>query len=191
MGRGREVILEGGKRPREERPIEGVNNADSGERIHLELTSSEPRHRKMGNGMEDNSNREDRVVTDGEKPLKGGCPWTNRSETRSAGPRRVTSRERQTRSVGKTAARRGSRPRERGWEGVGGTRRRKVPAWTAQAGKGGTVLRRGRGCGDHARFRVGRPCGRAGWRRAPRKRSEDCGGQAPNATAKSMRGGCA
>jgi len=100
VGRGREVILEGGKRPREERPIEGVNNAGSGERIHRKLTSSEPRRRKVENGMEDSSVREDRAATGGEKPLKGGCPWTNRPEIRLADPRRETSRARQTRSVG-------------------------------------------------------------------------------------------
>jgi len=33
VGRGREVILEGGKQPREERLVEGVNNVDGGERI--------------------------------------------------------------------------------------------------------------------------------------------------------------
>lgn len=56
MGRGREVFLEGGKRPGEERPFVGVNNADVGERIRsmsdmlgrkvrVELDSSNPRSR--------------------------------------------------------------------------------------------------------------------------------------------------
>jgi hypothetical protein len=108
VGRGREVILEGGKRPGEERPIVGVNNAGSGERIHLKLKSSEPRHRKVGNGMEDSSIREEWAATSGEKPLKGGYPWTNRSETWLANPRSELNRERQTRSVGEAAARRPS-----------------------------------------------------------------------------------
>ena len=122
MGRDREVILEGGKRPGEERPIVGVNNAGSGERIRLKLKSSEPRHRKVGNGMEDSWAREGPAATGGEKPLKGGCPWTNRHETWLANPRRVMNRERQTRSVGEAAARWWSWPRERGWECVVGTR---------------------------------------------------------------------
>jgi len=50
-----------------------VNNAGSGERIHLKLKSSEPRHRKVGNGMEDSGVREDQAATGGEKPLKGGA----------------------------------------------------------------------------------------------------------------------
>jgi len=133
VGRGREVILEGGERPGEERPIAGVNNAGSGERIHAKLTSSELRHRKMGNGREDSAAREGGAATGGEKPLKEGCPWTNRSETWSADPRRETNRTRQTRSVGTAAVRQSGRPRERGWECVGGTRRRRVPARTARA----------------------------------------------------------
>jgi hypothetical protein len=50
-----------------------VNNAGSGERIHLKLKSSEPRHRKVGNGMEDSWGREGPAATGGEKPLKGGA----------------------------------------------------------------------------------------------------------------------
>ena len=61
VGRGREVILEGGKRPGEERPFVGVNNANVGERIRSmsadrqqcvadtgQLKSSEPRHHLYG-----------------------------------------------------------------------------------------------------------------------------------------------
>jgi hypothetical protein len=61
VGRGREVILEGGKRPGEERPFVGVNNANVGERIRSmsadaqqcvtdtgQLKSSEPRHHLHG-----------------------------------------------------------------------------------------------------------------------------------------------
>lgn len=39
MGRGRKVILEGGKRPGEERPSDGVNNAGIGERIRTTALS--------------------------------------------------------------------------------------------------------------------------------------------------------
>jgi hypothetical protein len=63
-----------------------VNNAVVGERIRspvigaprgatrLEwLKSSEPRHRKVGNGRGDSRAREGPAATSGEKPLKGGA----------------------------------------------------------------------------------------------------------------------
>jgi len=86
------------------------------------LKSSEPRHRKVRNGMEDNVAREGRVATDGEKPLKGGFPWTIQSEKWLADLRRVSSRERQTRPAEGVTARLCRRPRERGLEDVAGTR---------------------------------------------------------------------
>jgi len=108
VGRGREVILEGEKRPGEERPFVDVNNVVVGERIRSmsdaaaarwqcdagQLKSSEPRHRKVGNGREDGTTREGLAAANGEKPLKGGCPWTIRHETRLADPRHARSRER-------------------------------------------------------------------------------------------------
>lgn len=120
MGRDREVILEGGKRPGEERPGDGVNNVDVGNasarasdigaarrwwcstsdidaarwRWSSTLKSSEPRHRKVGNGMEDGGIREGPAATGGEKPLKDGCPWTTQHETRLADPRHGKSRGR-------------------------------------------------------------------------------------------------
>jgi hypothetical protein len=46
--RGREVILEGGKQPGEERPAEGVNNVDDGERIRpSETLQGAVLHRKV------------------------------------------------------------------------------------------------------------------------------------------------
>lgn len=71
--------------------------------------------------MEDNAAREGRVATDGEKPLKGGYPRTIQSEKRLADLRRVSSRERQSRSVEGVAARSCWKPRERGLESVAGT----------------------------------------------------------------------
>jgi hypothetical protein len=53
--------------------------------MSLKLESSEPRHRKVGNGRGDSSIREDPAATNGEKPLKGGCPWTIQSEIWLAG----------------------------------------------------------------------------------------------------------
>lgn len=107
MGRGREVILEGGKQPGEERPFDGVNNVVVGERTREisevdaarqrcagELKSSEPRGRKVRNGKGDGSIREGRAATSGEKPLKGGCPWTIQSEIWLADPRDESSRGR-------------------------------------------------------------------------------------------------
>jgi len=112
VGQGREVILEGGKRPGEERPNAGVNNAIAGERIRSkvlrrrkawiteQLKSSKPKHRKMGNGREDSSIREGPAAASGEKPLKGGYPGTIRPERRSADSRHGRNRGRQPRSVG-------------------------------------------------------------------------------------------
>jgi hypothetical protein len=98
VGRGREVILEGGQRPREERPSGDVKTAKlvnasvcsesrarrlfgrlacQASRISRPLVwlkSSEPRRRKARNGMEDNAVREDSVAMDGEKPLKVRVP---------------------------------------------------------------------------------------------------------------------
>jgi hypothetical protein len=44
--------------------------------------------------MEDGATREGRAASSGEKPLKGGCPWTIRHEIRLADSRREKSRER-------------------------------------------------------------------------------------------------
>jgi hypothetical protein len=71
--------------------------------------------------------REGLAATNGEKPLKGGCPWTIRHETRLADPRHERSRERQSRPVGVTPQGGTSRPRERGLVGVVGTQRRSDP----------------------------------------------------------------
>lgn len=56
--------------------------------------------RVMGNGREDGTIREDLAATNGEKPLKGGYPWTIRHETRLGDPRHEKSQERQTWPVG-------------------------------------------------------------------------------------------
>jgi hypothetical protein len=50
----------------------------------------------MGNGREDGTIREDLAATNGEKPLKGGCPWTIQHETRLTDSRHAQSQERQT-----------------------------------------------------------------------------------------------
>jgi hypothetical protein len=50
--------------------------------------------RVVGNGREDGTIREDLAATNGEKPLKGGCPWTIRHETRLGDPRHEKSQER-------------------------------------------------------------------------------------------------
>lgn len=42
--------------------------------------------------MEDGEAREGLAATGGEKPLKGGCPWTIQHETWLADPRHGTSR---------------------------------------------------------------------------------------------------
>lgn len=110
MGRGRKVILEGGKRPGEERPFVGVNNANVGERIRSMsgrcvarrdgrwiaqiLGAAASPSRVVGNGREDSTIREGLAAANGEKPLKGGCPWTIRHEIRLGDPRDGKSQER-------------------------------------------------------------------------------------------------
>lgn len=120
MGRGREVILEGGEQPGEERPVGGVKtskvvNASARSeavrrKAQVQLNGSNPRSRgtarwfasrvRFGgfsadeNGKGDSRVREDPAATSGEKPLKGGCPWTNQHEIGLADPRHETSRER-------------------------------------------------------------------------------------------------
>jgi hypothetical protein len=48
----------------------------------------------VGNGREDSTIREDLAAANGEKPLKGGCPWTIRHEIRLGDPRHGKSQER-------------------------------------------------------------------------------------------------
>jgi len=110
VGRGRKVILEGGKRPGEERPFVGVNNVNVGERIRSMsglcvarrvchwtaqiLGAAASPSRVMGNGRGDSTIREDLAAANGEKPLKGGCPWTIWHEIRPGDPRHGRSQER-------------------------------------------------------------------------------------------------
>jgi hypothetical protein len=101
-----------------------ASDARKGER-GARLKSSELRRRKAMNGREDGAIREDRAATSGEKPLKGGCPWTIQHETGLADPRHGKNRERQTRSVGELSQGSTGRPRERGLGGVAGTRKAK------------------------------------------------------------------
>lgn len=88
QGRDRKVILEGGKRPREERPFEGVNNAVVGERIRVQadiLGAAAPqggkRHGGEATGASTRVEGGTEPVERGEKPLKGRCPWTIQHET--------------------------------------------------------------------------------------------------------------
>lgn len=100
-----------------------------------QLKSSEPRHRKVGNGREDGSIREGLAATSGEKPLKVGCPWTIQHETGLADRRHARSRGRQPRPVGVEPQGDTRRPRERGLAGVGGTQRRSASVVTRKRTK--------------------------------------------------------
>jgi hypothetical protein len=127
----------------------------------------------VGNGREDGAIREGRAAASGEKPLKVGCPWTNRHETWPADPRREQSRERQPRPVGVVPQ--------------GDTDGRASEDWHASEG-------------PHWRSKTcpGEVDGSFGSGRAPRSAArkaeaswgEGCGGKIPDAEEKSMRGGC-
>jgi len=160
----------------------------------------------VGNGREDGTIREDLAATNGEKPLKGGCPWTTQHETRLADSRHERSRGRQSRPDGVRPQGRTRRPRERELEGVVGTHRRRADAVPRKRTKHShpgddtetkaTTRFRGSLSGEpdegvlqaddsfgSGQGEVDRKEDEAIWR-------EDCGGQVPNANDKGMRGGC-
>lgn len=188
-------------------------------RWSLPLKSSEPRHRKVGNGMEDSGAREGPAATGGEKPLKGGCPWTNQHETRLADPRHGKSREGMPgrSACSRKAARDGHVSVDWqasegpngdvtcGGRASGGNRRSSDDAEGSDGLFGGrSELRKsemkacsskmlgGLACqiAEHPPMALSRAVGRRGRPRGRPRRSwsEDCGGQAPNAYDKGMRG---
>lgn len=128
------------------------------------LTSSEPRHREVGNGMEEGTTREGRAASGGEKPLKGGCPWTIRHEIRPAETRREQSRGRQTRPVG-------VKPQ-------GCTDGRASVDW--QASKGPKLLNKTCPGDADGSFESGR-APRSTARKAQASRGEESGGHGPDA----------
>lgn len=144
-GRDREVILEGGKQPREERPFDDVNNVGVGERTRTEsgkraarrdvaeariLGAAAPQGGKRQGGQHDPRGS---GGDGGEKPLKGGSPWTIRPEIWLADLRHETSWAWKPQPVGMQPQGCMRRPRERELVFVAGTHRRSDPEEAAQA----------------------------------------------------------
>jgi len=132
-GRDREVILEGGKQPGEERPFGDVNNVGVGERTRRKVASAPqgamslkarilgaatPQGGKRQGGQHDPRGS---GGDGGEKPLKGGSPWTIRPEIWLADLRHETSWAWKPQPVGMQPQGCMRRPRERGLVFVVGT----------------------------------------------------------------------